>query len=207
MASMAVCNSVHCCSAVQGFILFGQIHLEQRSCHSVWRQNQQQNPSLCLRGDEIEFVQWFFSNYPYGSAHEPRHITGKRPLYRVGSPYTGHQLSYSVLRVRGVPEVGRKGVSVSLGGMWTCGWHTSYALLQCVGSSGPLHRVAVSVQCLLTFTEGDGTAMGEPIMAASHCSVQSGWVVIHYGLMFSRSMQTTKAVRNHSWEGNAWQRQ
>lgn len=40
--------------------------------------------------------------------------------------------------------------------------------------SGPLYHVAVSARRLLAFAEGDGMAMGEPIMAASRCSVQSG---------------------------------
>ena len=49
---------------------------------------------------------------------------------------------------------------------------------------------------LLSSAEGEGTVrLGEPIMAASHCSVQSGWVVIHYCLMLSRSMQTTESGR------------
>lgn len=35
-------------------------------------------------------------------------------------------------------------------------------------------NVALSAQCLPAFAEGDGTAIGEPIMAASLRSVQSG---------------------------------
>lgn len=212
---------------IQNRVSSGKVKLEQRSGSSVWHENtigeasgllpRPPNPNEVCSLPFLPSFLWVFS-FLHFCRWNPDRVAGVGG----GSPRKQAHISRTpalLLFPWNQPPPGGKGRAsyfIPQAGGSTVGQGVNKGLAQ--PPPGPQSTVlgpralCVLSKCLpsvppLLCRAGGKTVMGEPIMAASRCSAQSGWVVIHYRLMFSCSMQTTEAGRNHSWEESAWQRQ